>query len=494
MYTIQFYTNPHNYPNFGNINPVGSSFTIPGIDIDDAVGSFRTDKLTYAQRFSVNYISLVRDGVTLYAEITNITRVSGDNVVNIAFKIDAFRSFRSVTNFGTQMVVRHPASTFDYDPLLRAATGEVNDTTVTALTGLGSSGARVLVVQILRPTDGTMNYRTPVQPSPYIFYLLPYTMSTLHSNTSIQALMDIITDSSKPTNIASIYSVPSFFLGALTLSSGGPIPIMIDGIKHDVGSGFQVVISGNWDSALRLASDSFTQTDKSLLRVKHQASIVIPEAGIIPLPDEVLFKPNLRLRQYIDLYNGASNYMVTYDGADATPYSLRSAGVSNIPMVYDAQQQQLAANRTQINAAIIQDVASIGIGAAGVAAAAASGGLLSTAGMVGGGMALKGAMGLMSTFGSIGDNVNMQVNPPSYLGSAMALHFPQKAYLMITKNRVDNANIVNSRYGYPVNQIQPLVIPSSGYIQTQDCNVSGPIPMWAREEINTLLNDGLRVL
>lgn len=494
MYTIQFYTNPHNYPNYGSITAVGEPFTIPGIDIDDAVGEFQTDKLSYAQRFSVNYLSLVRDGVTLYAEITNITRVSGANLVRINFKIDAFRSFKDITTFGTQMVVRQPTATFDLDPLLRGATGEVNDTIVTEITGLGSPGTRWMVIQIMRPTDGTMNYRTPVQPSPYVFYLKSYTMSTFHSDTSIQALMNIITDSSRPTNIATIYTVPSFFAGALTLSAGTSIPIMIDGVQTDVGTDFRLVVSGDWANALKLTSDSFNLSDKSILRTRHTVSVIIPEAGVLQVPDEILFKPGLKVRQDIDLYTGASNYMLIYDGVVATPYSVRSGGVSNIPIAYDMQQQTLASNRTSITAGIVGDVASVGIGLAGMASAVGSGGLLAPAGIMGGGMALKGAIGLVSTFGALGDAVNSQVNPPSYLGSATVLNYAQRCYLMITKGRNDNASIVNTRYGYPVNQIQALTIPSSGYIQTQDCNVSGPIPMWARQEINTLLNDGLRML
>lgn len=489
MYTIQFYTNPHNYPNYGSITAVGESFSVPGIDIDDAVGSFRTDKLTYAQRFSVNYLSLIRDGVTLYAEITNITRVSGDNVVNIAFKIDAFRSFRSVTNFGTQMVVRHPASTFDYDPLLRGATGEPNIIESTRY-DIDNPLFRVLVVQIMRPDGDTTDYTTPVQPSPYIFYFKQYSVNNPQGDSDIAALMKAITDSARPSNIATIYSVPVFSSGGMSTTLSG-IPLIIGGTPTTVGANFFKLTGGSWTSAVRRLGPVFPAFDQSILRTRHSVSVVIPEAGILNIPDELLFKPGLRVRQDIDMYTGASNYMLVYDGVDATSHSVRSGGLSAVPIAYDVMQQNIASNRTQIWAGVAQDVGSIAIGGVALAGAAATGG---ATGPIGAGMVGKGVIGLLSTWGSLNDQVNQQVNPPSYLGSALAANFGQSMFLVVIKGRSDNASVVNNRYGYPVNQIQTLTIPSSGYIQTQDCNVSGPIPMWAREEINTLLNDGLRVL
>jgi hypothetical protein len=137
------------------------------------------------------------------------------------------------------------------------------------------------------------------------------------------------------------------------------------------------------------------------------------------------------------------------------------------------------------------DVASIGIGIAGIAGAGFTGGLT---GVAGAGMIAKGALGIVGTLGGIGDSINQQVNPPSYLGSALSANFGHSAFLVVAKGRSDNASIVHGRYGYPCNQVKALTIPSSGYIQTQDCNVSGNIPTWARKEINQILDGGLRVI
>ena len=492
MYTLTLYTNPHSYPNYGSVTQVGSPFEVTGVDIDDARGTIKTDKLTFAQRFSINYLKLERDGVTLWAFIENISRVSGDSLVAIDFKIDAFRTFRSVTSFGTQLVVRQPEATFDFDPLLRGNSGEPNIVTTTRI-NIDNPEFRVLVVQIMRPDGDTTDYTSPVQPSPYIFYFKQYNINSPQTDSDIAALIKAITNSARPSNLASIYSVPVFASGGMSTSVGG-IPLVIGGSTNVIGSNFFKLTGGSWALAVRRLSPIFTFTDKTILRTKHAVSVVIPEAGILNVPDELLFKEGLRVRQDIDMYSGASNYMLVYDGVDATPYSVRSPGLSGVPIAYDVQQQMFAANRSNIIGGLVGDVATIGIGIAGVASAGATGGLLTPAGIMGGTMVAKGAMGIASTLGSLGDNVNQQVNPPSYLGSAMAANYGQSLFLVVTQGRSDNASIVNTRYGYPVNQFKTLTIPSSGYIQCSDANVGGPIPLWAREEINTLLNDGLRVL
>jgi hypothetical protein len=489
MYTLTLFQNPHSYPNYGSVTQVGTSFTITGVDIDDMQGEITTDKLTYAQRFSVNYLKLERDGVTLWAWITNVSRVSGANLVKLNFKIDAFRSFRASTTFGSQLVVRQPEATFDYDPLLRGNTGEPNTVTTTRI-DIDNPDFRVLVVQIMRPDGDTNNYTNPVQPSPYIFYFKQYNINSQQTDTDIAALIKAITNSARPSNLAAIYSVPVFSSGGMTLTMGS-LPLIIGGSQVNIGSNFFRMTGGSWALAVRRLSPTFTFTDKDILRTKHTVSIVIPEAGIIPVPDEVLFKANLRIRQDIDLYTGASNYMLVYDGADATPYSVRSGGLAGVPIAYDVQQQMFAANKSNIISGLAGDVASIGIGVAGIAGAGVTGGI---SGYMGAGMIAKGAMGILGTMGSLADTINQQVNPPSYLGSALAANFGQSFFIVTTRGRADNATVVRARYGYPVNQVKTLTIPSSGYIQTQDCNVGGNIPSWAREEINQLLNNGLRVL
>ena len=57
----------------------------------------------------------------------------------------------------------------------------------------------------------------------------------------------------------------------------------------------------------------------------------------------------------------------------------------------------------------------------------------------------------------------------------------------------DNEIEVRERYGYPYNRISALSIPASGFIQTQNCNVSsnGSVPLWAINEVNQLFNGGI---
>jgi hypothetical protein len=489
MYSVQFYNNPYTYPDYGNVTAVGSAFDITGVDIDDNRGIIKTDKLTFAQRFTVNYLKIIRDGVTLWAFITSIERLSGDKGVVISFQIDTFRTFRGSVDFGTQFVVRQPGASFDFDPLLRGASGELTEVTTTRY-DLDNPNFRVLVVQIMRPDGDTTNYTSPVLPSPYIFYFKQYNINSPETDADIRELIKTITDSARPSNLAAIYSVPVFSSGGMTAVLGS-LPLIIAGATVNVGSQFFRLTGGSWATAVRKFSDVFTFTDKTILRTPHAVSVVIPEAGIIQVPDEILFKPGLKIRQDIDIYTGASNYMLVHDDALITPYSVRSAGLAGVPIAYDVQQQAIASNRTGLATGILGDVASIGIGIAGIAGAGFTGGLT---GVAGAGMIAKGALGIVGTLGGIGDSINQQVNPPSYLGSALSANFGQSAFLVVAKGRSDNASIVHGRYGYPCNQVQALTIPSSGYIQTQDCNVSGNIPTWARKEINQILDGGLRVI
>lgn len=486
MYSLQFYTNPYTYPDYGSITAVGSPIEITGVDIDDNQGMIKTDKLTFAQRFSVNYLAVTRDDVTLYGFITSIERLSGDKGVMVSFTVDPFRSFRSAVSFGTQFVVRHPTTSFDFDPFLRGATGEQPTITTTEL-AFADAGSRMLVVQIMRPDEDVLNSSTPVQPSPYVFFFKQYSITNTTGVSDINALMNVIINSARPSNLVSIYSVPVFDYSGMSTGTQG-LPLIIDGVETIVGTSWLRLSSGNWSSVVTKYSPVFTQTDKTILRVPHSVSVVVPEAGILQVPDELLFKTNLRLRQDIDMFSGASNYMLVYDGADITPNSVRGGGLASIPIAYDVQQQALASNRTALTVGMLSDLASIGIGVTG---ALATGGL---GAIVGGGMVSSGAFGLINKIGGLGDSINQQTNPPGYLGSALVQNFNQTAYLIIARGKSDNASIINARYGYPCNQVQSLTIPSSGYIQTQDCNVSGNIPTWARKEINQILDGGLRVI
>lgn len=488
MYTVQFYHNPYTYPDYGAVSAVGLAFEVTGVDIDDDKGFIKTDKLTFAQRFTVNYLKITRDGVTLWAYISSIERLSGFNGVVISFSIDPFRTFQSSVNFGTQFIVRQPGETFDFDPLLRGDTGTTNEVTTTRY-NLDNPVFRVLVVQIMREATDTANYTSPVVPSPYVFYFKQYNINSPETDADISALIKTITDSARPSNLAAIYSVPVFSSGGMTAVLGS-LPLIIGGAVVNVGANFFRLTGGSWSNAVVKSSASFTFTDKSILRTRHTVAVVIPEAGIIQVPDDILFEPGLKLRQDIDIYTGASNYMLVHDNALVTPYSVRAGGLAGIPIAYDVQQQAIASNRTTLTTGIIGDVATIGIGLAGIAGAGFTGGLT---GVAGAGMIAKGALGIIGSLGSIGDSINQQVNPPSYLGSALCANFGQSAFLVVAQCRDDNASVIHARYGYPVNQVKALTIPSSGYIQTQDCNVSGNIPTWARQQINAILDSGLRV-
>lgn len=163
--------------------------------------------------------------------------------------------------------------------------------------------------------------------------------------------------------------------------------------------------------------------------------------------------------------------------------------MSSIPIVSDPMDTYLSQNQNALATALIGDVASI---IAGGATAYATGGL-GTA--VGASLASSGISNIVNRYASIQDMQSKVSNPPAYLGTALASSFNQKFWLVITKQPVDNADVVHENFGYPLNKLAPLTLPSNGYVKTQGCTVTsdGTVPQWAIDEINNMFDTGLYV-
>jgi hypothetical protein len=218
-------------------------------------------------------------------------------------------------------------------------------------------------------------------------------------------------------------------------------------------------------------------------------SLVIPEAGIIDIPDELLVKPDLTLRQDIDIFSGASNYMLKSDGKYYTQ-SARGSSISSIPIVSDPLDTYLSQNQNALATSLIGDVASIAMGGA---AAYATGGLGAA---IGGGMAANGVNSIISRVAGQKDMANQFSNPPAFLGTALAAYHNQTFWIVTKRTGVENAVQVHENFGYPVNLVGTLSFPAAGFIQTEGCNVTsidGTVPSWAMAEINNLFNNGILV-
>lgn len=477
--SLQLYKNPYSYPNYGSITAVGSA-----VPCTPKGTGFKTGTISVASRISnfndCNYLALTRNGKTTYAWIEDVA-VETDNSFTVSYRVDPWRTYRSSIDLGVQFIERSNQITYKRDSML-GATQAYPDIIETFHT-IGSNRTRTLVVQE-KIYAGEQLSNTPVQPTPHKFYFLEYNIDNWAANEALSAFIISITGGIKPENIVTLYSIPQIDISHLPTTDLiiQPGSVAIPGFKalHEL---------TNMNGRLFTTTDIDIGTDiDELLRVDHSVQLVVPDAGIINIPDSILKEGNLKLRQDVDIFSGASNYMVT-SGSKYYTQSIRGSSISSIPIISDPMDTYLSQNQNALITSLIGDVASIG---AGIAIAGATGGL---GAVVGSSTVISGINGIVSRQASIADMAGGASNPPAYLGTALASTFNQSFWVVVTKNPVDNASIVHSKYGYPLNKVVNLVFPTSGYIKTQGCDVSsdGTVPRWAIEEINQMFNNGVAV-
>jgi hypothetical protein len=107
----------------------------------------------------------------------------------------------------------------------------------------------------------------------------------------------------------------------------------------------------------------------------------------------------------------------------------------------------------------------------------------------------SGGSGVLQNMAQRADGGQNYVNPPAFLGTALAADFNGKFWVVTTSLHVTNDVVVHEHYGYPYNLVDTLTFPNIGYIETAQCDVEsdGGVPRWALEEINTLFDNGILV-
>lgn len=486
MATVTFYKNPYVYPNYGSITAVGSSepCTPKGTGLKTGTLHLQGDMSKY---MACNYLRLQRDGKTLYAWIEDVaTRTA--NSFEVSYRVDAWRTYRSNITLGTQYIERRPQSSIARDEML----GSANPRPIvqSVMHNFDDNNKRVFVVQV-RTGSGEVFSRTPVQPSPYQFFVTDYVANNWTNTSHIEQLMSVIMEDAEPTNIVTMYSVPYFDVSnippvPLTVKRGSSGGTTINGfrlINHNVS------LVNLFTNEASINFDSFDFTINELMRTDHSVQVVIPEAGIMTIPDELIGTGGLFVRQDIDIFSGASNYMLFHGGIGYLGQSVRGSSVSSIPIVSDPLDTYLSQNQNALTTSLMGDVASI---LGGTAMALGSGGI--GAGIGAGGIA-SGVSGIVNRYTSIQDAGNRYSNPPAFLGTALSPSFNGNFWVVVTRTRVDNASVVHSNYGYAYDMIDTLTFPSSGYIKTQGCAVTsdGTVPKWAIEEVNQMFDNGVLV-
>lgn len=482
MAKLQLYKNPWHYPTYGSITPYGNPMDCVPVGTGLKTGKIKV-KGNMADFMSCNYLSLTRSGKTIYAWIEDVYFHTA-NSFELSYRVDAWRTYKDHIDLGTQFIERSNIVTYKRDDLLGAT--QAHPEVLERIHNINNSSNRVLVVQT-RVYDGEQFSNTPVHPTPYRFFFLEYNIHYWTGNQALNSFMTAITGSAKPENIVTLYSIPWVDISHLPTVPLTILPsnVSIPGFKM---LDEQTSMQGRLFNETKIMIEDLVNIDE-LLRVDHSVQVVIPDAGIISIPDYMLKDGDLYLRQDVDMFSGASNYMVVSQSKFFTQ-SVRGSAVSSIPIVSDPMDTYISQNQNALTTALIGDVASI---VTGGAAAYAAGGL-GTA--IGASMASSGLSNIVNRFATIQDMQSKVSNPPAFLGTALASSFNQIFWLVITRQPVDNANLVHSNFGYPLNKIAPLTFPSSGYVKTQGCTVTsdGTVPQWAIDEINNMFNNGIYVV
>jgi hypothetical protein len=490
MATLQLFQNKYRYPKYGAaLTAYGSSLPCTPVGMGLKSGALRVE-VDMADVMNCNYLSITRTGKTLYAWIDDV-KVINDRVMEISYSVDSWRTFKNKIDLGVQFLKRTPTATNVKDPLL-GSTQPYYDISSSNYS-IGSSTKRVAVVQV-RGTGAQIMSNTPVQPTPYQFYLVEYSVNAWQDCQPLVDLLGSLAGAAETSNIATIYSIPWVNTGGL---GSAPLIVTRENVDPVTVNGFKGVDdTTNMAGLLYNERDIVIDNHDSLLRVPHSIQIVIPEAGILEVPPELLSKSGLKLRQDIDLFSGACNYMLTtgsYATGDYCLYtqSVRGSSVSSIPILSNPEDTYISQNQNALTTSLIGDVANIGLGFA-------IAGVSPDPGMKAWGLSsiVAGGVGVMENLAQRADGGAHYTNPPAFLGTALAANFNGTFWVVIKQLHVTNDSAVHDNFGYPYNAIGSLTFPTAGYVETQGCNVSssdGSVPRWALEEINTLFDGGILV-
>ena len=501
MALLQLYKNKYNYPKYSaSLTAYGSTLNCTPVGFNLRSGKVRVEG-SFSDFMSCNYLALTRDGRTIYAWIDDVSFLN-DRVFEIGYTVDAWRTYKGSIDLGTQFIKRSTIATNLKDTLLGSTQGYWDIDS--KLYEVGNTNKRVMVAQVRGTTDSLFS-NVPVQPTPYMFYLVEFDINDWQSCKPLSDLMALLVDNAEVENLVTMYSIPYMNISGvpaqdLVLKTASATLSPITGFK---------CLDGSTDaSGLLYVETPLTIPSKTLLRVDHSVQVVIPEAGILNIPDEILFADKqIFLRQDVDLFSGASNYMlVTTDdyglGKKYYTQSVRGASVSSIPIINNPEETYMSQNQNALITSMIGDVASValGVGTMGMGGGLArflGGGGDAISRQIGAGIAVSGGTGLMNTWAGIQDAGNSPHNPPAFLGTALAANFNQKFWVVTRQMEVTNSDKVHGNYGYPYNMVDDLSFPDAGYIETQSCHVSskdGSVPRWALNDINTLFDNGILVI
>lgn len=470
MITVTLRQNNYPYPYYGSTSVVGTVSSKPvAKNLRTGYIDMQLDNLNF------NYLSFPLKGKTIYAWITDIEHLSGDRLYRVHYQVDAFRTYRNNINIGTQFIERSPEPTNLPDPLL----GSTRPTNVYFWKTyyFAKPNTRYLVVQVRDYPLASVSL-IPGQPTMYNFYIAEYNINNWKDSAPVATLMQLLSNGERPQNIVTAYSVPHIDLSSSDGFIDWPLRVRYANDEYEDVQGWKVLKDTPGNQNLFVTSCPINLEAEKYIKTSHNISIVFPDAGIMNVPDSIAVLDDLNVKMYVDIFTGACNYILCTGNAP-THLSVRGGATASIPIISDPYDTYISQNQNTLMASMLGDVANLTYGI--ITRNPAS---LAT-----------GGMGVLNRIASLEDAKNeIPSTPPAFLGSALMPHFNKTFWIEYTYALADNADQVNARYGYPKNMVDEVTIPNKGFLKLQDCSVQAsgyPVPLWAIEEINNRLNEGI---
>ncbi|NCC80154.1 MAG: hypothetical protein EOM07_11200, partial [Clostridia bacterium] len=407
MNTLQLYKNSKPYPYYSSsLTAYGSAKSVTPVNQNLRSG-YVDLQLTLDDLLEFNYLSYSRNGRTVYAWVTDVEKLGGSLLYRVNFEVDAFRTYRSDLVLGNQFIVRRPVPSASYDPYL-SSDQDWNDISINVV-AIGNPLKRYAVVQKKHPGAAEIVSRVPGQPTPYQFWVCEYDVNNWSATTALRQLIQGLGDSAESSDIVTIYSVPHVDSSYLT---GGTLNYKVGTTNKSV-DGWSLIRqeTNPFEKFQNKVPLIFNTQHPDLTKVKHSVSLVIPDAGILNVPDEVIYGPNPVLIREVDIFSGSCNYHLAMEnGLKMTPYSVRGSALSTIPILSNPYDTYISQNQNTIAASLLGDTASL----------IAGGVMMSSGNPLGGAMAMQGGKGMLDTMIGLSDAKNMiPSNPPAFLGSAL---------------------------------------------------------------------------
>lgn len=496
MVELKLFQNPRQFPEYTNsITQIGTTKQVTPLNINSQGGEILSQN--FPELHTANYLSLKIDGQLLYAWIDSIEHYSGDKRYKIIYSVDPFRTYINRVTLGTQFIKRDPIANNKFDEMLKSENPlEVTINKIQMNNDASKNNYRTLVVvsKLAVAYQGNpVSSITPAQPVPYFFNLYDYDTQNWTQHTPLKEFMNAVQGSSKAVNIVSMYTIPLIEDGGDFVPTQLPLDTDPPNTPTNIFYNFRLPY-GTTNHFRKIKK--INPLPESYKKTQFRNQLIIGEGAVLNIPKELSFKTNLYLKQDIDLYTGSSNWslcLLVNGEYQLTGHSTRTTGLSPIPLAYNEEQQLLAINQTNNRASMLSDVGNLAISGFGLGASLMTGNLI--------GAGLSGAK-IIGTFvdsqnrkSALEDSLHNSQEQALFTGSALTLDYTNKVYQIITRENPTNSTNINSLYGYPQDKHKALSIPSpSGFVQTQECAVSGPIPKWAIEEINQIFDNGLRVV